>query len=251
MDDVRNALRTMTRDHTNYTRWVVRFGNALKLRSDGENQKRPTTYFMTESYRNNVTAWLDDAKRQRSLVENEIRRAVHRLPIWSEWAANTNGVGELTIAYLESYVDLDRATDANGLVVVSKVWSFCGYGDPEKWTNAEGKRLFCAPVKKQLWTASDAVMKLRNTAPGPFSHIYDDLKNRLQNSDRIVQERVKGGKTRDVAWKDANGMHIENAVKRRISKEIIRQYTLTRAALEGRKVRPPYEEEHLNRRHSA
>ena len=248
---MREDLKVLVRDHASYKRWEVRYQNALKLKRDGDDQKRPTPYEMTEEYRNRVTALLDQSGVWTDGISKQIGKAVHELPIWKEWAVAVKPMGELTIGYLEAYVDLDRASDSEGRVVVSKVWRFCGYGAPEDKRGERGKkRCYCAAIKTQLYQWGLSLEKLRNQNPSAYGAIYDGTKARLEQSDNVVEERKKNGSA-EVAWKDARPGHRRDAAIRRAIKEMLKDYVKARAALEGRTVRPPYAEEYLGKKHCA
>lgn len=251
MESDREKLRTLVRDYTSYKKWAVRFGNALKIKANGEEQKRPTAYSMTEDYKAQLESWMDLGGERLSAVEKQIGQAVKALPIWTEWANGISGVGPLSIGYLEAYVDLDRAVNAEGLITISKVWRFCGYGAPEDRHGERGKkRCYVAALKAQLYTLGMSLEKTRNILGHKYGKMYDERKLRMENSDRIVEEVQKGGKVKEVAWKDAKPCHRRDDAIRRMIKEFLKDYVIARAALEGKTMRPPYSEEYLGKKHS-
>lgn len=244
-------LRVLVRDHTNYKRWETRYRNALKLKADGEEQKRPTEYNVTAEYKERMEGLLVQSGDWTEGLEKQIRKIVHALPIWKEWAKAVPGIGELSIGYLEAFVDLDKATDNQGRVVISKVWRFCGYGDPDDKGKKGQKRNYVESLKTQLYTLGMSIEKTRNICESKYGAIYDGVKERYANSERVTSEKQKNGIHSVVAWKDARPGHRRNAAIRRTVKEILKDYVIVRSALEGRAVRPPYSEEYLGKRHSA
>jgi hypothetical protein len=204
-----------------------------------------------------MTSLLDQSDEWTSGVANQIGKLVRSLPIWTEWAVAVKPLGELTIGYLEALVDLGIASDDQSRVVISKVWRFCGYGGPDDKTlvtvhpNGKKGRCYCAPLKTQLYQWGLSLEKQRNMHPSKYGEIYDGTKARYEQSENQVSEMKKGGKSVEVAWKDAKPGHRRDAAIRRAVKELVKDYVLARAALEGRTVRPAYAEEYLGRQHSA
>ncbi len=253
-EELREKLRPVVREHANYKQWLNKYKNALGIKADGEQQKIVNERSMTVEYRNWLNYKIQDVNERLHETEKSIRHLVKELSVWTEHYCNVKGIGEITIGYLEAYVDLDKALN-EGLVVISKVWRFCGYGDSRDHNlkRGEGKRKYCAPLCSQLYTTGMSLEKSRNTLGHKYGKIYDDTKNRLENSEVIVEERKpkkQGGGTHEVMWKDGKPCHRRDAAIRRAIKEVLKDYTIIRAELEGREVRPPYSEEYLGRKHS-
>lgn len=236
--EIRDTLRVLVKDHAHYKQWLTRYQNALKLKANGEAQKMPTEYHLTEEYRDRINVLLAQAETWTGQSARQIAVLVKQLPIWTEWAQGVCGIGEISIGYLEALVDLEKASK-DGLVVVSKVWRFAGYGDPGD-KGAPGKRKYCAALKTQLYQLGLSLEKSRTAHPSKYGEIYDGLKARLEQSERIVPEWGKNGKA-EVAWKDAKPCHRRDAAIRRMVKEVLVDYVKARAALAGREVRKAYD----------
>jgi hypothetical protein len=249
-EEIRAALRLLVRDHAHYKQWENRYGNALKLKRDGEEQKRPTPYTLTAEYKERMEGLLAQSGAWTDELDKQLAKLVHQLPIWREWAVNVKPLGPITIGYLEAYVDLAKASDEQGRVTISKVWRFCGYG-PAEDKGAPGKRKYVEVLKSQLYQWGQSLEKLGAACESKYHAIYMGIKERYANSDREVNERSKANGTKAVAWKDARPGHRRAAAIRRAVKELLKDYVITRSELEGRQVRPAYEEEYLGRRHSA
>jgi len=245
---IRARLHVLVRDHANYKRWETRYRNALKLKRDDEEQKRPTPYLITPEYKGRMEGLLAQSDAWTDEIVKEIAHLVHQLQIWTEWAIAVKPLGEITIAYLEALVDLEKASDDQGRVTISKVWRFCGYG-PAEDKGAFGKRKYCAPLKSQLYQWGMSLEKLGSQCESKYHAIMLGIKERYANSDREVSERSKINGAKMVAWKDARPGHRRNAAIRRAVKELLKDYVIARTALEGRIVRPPYGEEYLGRKH--
>jgi hypothetical protein len=245
---IRARLKVLVRDYTHYKRWQTGYRNALKLKRDDEEQKRPTPYVLTPEYKQRMEGLLAQSDTWADEIKKEIADLAHQLPIWTEWAVAVKPMGEITIAYLEALVDLEEASDNQGRVVPGKVRRFCGYG-PAEDKYAPGKRKYCASLKSQLYQWGMSLEKLGESCESKYHAIYLGIKERYANSDREVLERSKINGAKKIPWKDARPGHRRNAAIRRAVQEMLIDYVNARAALEGRKVRPPYAEEYLGKKH--
>ena len=208
---IRSELRILTRDHANYKRWETRYRNALKLKRDNEEQKRLTPYLLTTEYKGRMEGLLLQSDAWTSGLEKQMAKLVHQLPIWREWAVNVKPLGEITIAYLEAYVDLDKALDVEGSVVISKVWRFCGYGSAED-KGAPGLRKYKATLKSQLYQWGDLSLRMQGaTCESKYHAIFLGTKERYANSEREVIEQRKNKPSVMVPWKDARPGHRDSA----------------------------------------
>lgn len=236
-DEGKIKLRLLVHDHYHYGEWAKSFRNVLKLKANGQEQKRPTRYVISSEYEGRIAGLLAQVETWKDEKEKEIKQLVRQLPIWREWAVNVHPLGEITVAYWEAYVELEKALDAEGIVVPSKVRRFCGY-DPTAARGTPGKRKYCDPLKQALVRWGLSLEKQGAACESPYHTLYLNTKERLANSEREVKEyRVKGQPPVMIPWKDARPEHRREAALRPPTQVLITDYVLARAALEGRKVR--------------
>ena len=91
----------------------------------------------------------------------------------------------------------------------------------------------------------------RKSITNPYVQVYDDYKHRLEHSQNITHEMVKGGKVNELAWKDAKKSHIHRAAIRKMVKAFLQDLYAAWRPLEGLDVRVPYQEEYLGHKHAA
>jgi hypothetical protein len=85
----------------------------------------------------------------------------------------------------------------------------------------------------------------------PYSGYYYFDKNRLENSSVIIKEVEKGGKAKEITWKDATPGHRHKAAIRKMIKEFLKDLYVAWRTIEGLPVREPYMVEYLGKRHAA
>lgn len=245
---VREELKSIVRERRNYMKWEQRYRLAMKVKKNGESMSLPDgqSYTVSDGYRAFLEAGLSNAEAYRKKYEKELFSLVHELPVWEYYYAAKPGIGEITIAYLEALVDLDRATNDRGQVVPSKVKRFCGYaGDLTNGVKGK-KRPYCQDLKIQLRQMADSMVKGRNgtcnNEPSEFGVLYDDYRHRLDTSERLVEEKAKNQPAKLVPWKDTKASHRYNASLRYIVEKMLIEYVKIRCEIEGRECRPPYGE---------
>lgn len=250
LNELRLKLKPLVSEHTHYKKWENRYLNALGKKRTGD-QKITDERSVTVDYRNYLNSQLIEVQLFLKETEKSIKNIVEQLPIWTEYYTNEPGIGYLTIGYLEAKVDLEKAT-SNGLVVISKVWRHCGYGNSQdKFPGKGNYRKFDKGLKSQLYTTGLSLMKSRNIIGHKYGAFYDNRRNRTSNSQQLVKEYQKGGGIKEVMWKDAQKQHQMDDAIRIMIKEVLKDYVIVRAQLEGRCVRDPYSEEYLGIKHSA
>ena len=108
---------------------------------------------------------------------------------------------------------------------------------------------FLSPFNKRLRVALVGVLAssfVRSQAYYAMTYYYP-YKERLENSDKIVEETKKGGRVVEVAWKDATKGHRDAAARRKMIKEFLKDLYVAWRNIEGLSVRVPYAEEYLGK----
>jgi len=151
-------------------------------------------------------------------------------------AIGVKGLGEMTVAYLTVYIDLEKASTA------SATWSYTGLhtASHQRYTKGEAgggnKKLRTA-----LWRTADSMMKTR----GAYREVYDKTKDRLSISEKITKSRNTQGKLVEVAWKDTKPCHRHGAALRAVMKHILADYWFVGRTIRGLPTRSLYAEEYL------
>jgi len=150
------------------------------------------------------------------------------------------GIGPVTIAYCLVYIDLEKARHASSL------WSYAGLHKAsheryEKTVAGGGNKR----LRTVLYTMADSQVKSR----GPYRVVYDNMKNRLEKSERITKSRNTQGKLIECAWKDTKPCHRHGAAMRAIMKHFLADYWYVGRSLMGLPVDALYPEAILKGNH--
>lgn len=152
-------------------------------------------------------------------------------------ALDVEGVGEITVAGLTVYIDLNKADSPSAL------WSYVGLhkASHDRYTKGEaggGNKT----LRTMLWNMANSMMKNRNC---PYRIVYDQTKERLAVSEKIVQTYNTQGKLVALPWKEAKPSHRHGAALRAIVKHFLADYWLVGRTLKGLPTRTLYVEEKL------
>lgn len=183
-------------------------------------------------------------------------------------AINIKGLGEITIAYLVIYVDLVKARRA------SCVWSYAGLAVPsherydKKKAIADGtapplvirKKKNGENAKQNTTKTNAGSMKLRTAlynfassqikSRGAYRYIYDNTKNRLENSQKITKTRLPGKKgVFEKRWMDVSDGHRHGSAIRQMNKVLLYDWWYVGRTLLGLDTSPAYPETQLGGEH--
>ena len=127
-------------------------------------------------------------------------------------ALGVRGVGHVSIAYCLVYIDFEKARHA------SCVWAYAGLDRPSYDRYIKGKTSGGnKTLRTALFTLADSMMKTR----GAYRGVYDNYKNRLENSDKKTKSRNTQGQLIECAWKDTKPGHRHSAALRIIMKHFL------------------------------
>lgn len=135
---------------------------------------------------------------------------------------NVQGVGEITAANLIVYIDLEKARHASSL------WSYVGLDKPsharyEKGKSGGGNKT----LRTALYVWAGVQIKLKTA----YRDVYDRIKTRLENSDKLVLSRNTKGKQIEIPWKETKPCHRNGSAIRIMIKHFLADYWMV-----GRKV---------------
>lgn len=192
-------------------------------------------------------AYLQEAaqqfKKDMDDMDKELTRFVKRMAKVDrlmEVALAVPSCGPVTVAYMRAYIDIEKARHASSL------WSYCGLhkASHERYTKGEAgggnKTLRC-----KLFTFADSQMKGR----GPYRVIYDQVKDRLKVSQKVVKTRNTKGNLVEVPWSETKACHVHGAALRAVMKHFLADYWFVARELAGLENGPCYAEAQLGGNH--
>lgn len=147
------------------------------------------------------------------------------------------GVGPITVAGLQTYIDLEKAGSA------SAMWKYVGLhaASHDRYTKGEaggGNKT----LRTIIWNTANSMTKNRDC---PYRVVYDQTKDRLAASEKIVKSRNTQGHLVEVPWKNTKPSHRHGAALRAIMKHFLADYWFVGRTLAGLDARPLYVEEKL------
>ena len=189
-----------------------------------------------------------------------------RFPIWNEWLKNIKGVGPISAGWIIAEFDIYKAD------TVSKLWQFSGMNPgmvigKRRIENADGSfsfelsnelvrgdkltKGFCAPFNKRLRAALLGVMAkgFMMSKNEYYLKYYLTYKDRLINSENMIEENSGNGKKIITTWKDSKPLHRDSAAKRYMVKMFLADLYAIWRPLHNLQVRPPYQQEKLGHIH--
>jgi len=174
-----------------------------------------------------------------SQVTKQVKSVAEVDPL-AKSALGVRSIGPITVAYCLIYIDLEKARHASCL------WAYAGLHKPshkryEKNISGGGNKR----LRTILYTMADSQVKGR----GPYRVIYDQTKQRLSRSEKIVESRNTQGKLIECMWKDTKPSHRHGAAIRKVIKHFLADYWMVGRTLMGLPVSALYPEAILGGSH--
>jgi len=242
------SIRINTRAYYDYQRERIAMDGRLGQKKDGTLKKKtpdrdPALLLYLQHRR-------DEVFEVEKGLEKDITKMISEHPLWVYFLSNVKGCGPIMAAVIISEFDIHKAP------MVSNLVSFAGLA-PGKDRKVKGKK---CPYNQFLKSKLMGVLGsgFLQAKSVPYSGYYYEHKLRLENSDVLVEERIrvedrkgkyKGKSVRMVKWRDAYPIHRHQAATRKMIKEFLKDLYVAWRELEGLEVREPYEEEYLGREH--
>ncbi|MBA7500891.1 hypothetical protein ES704_03653 [subsurface metagenome] len=201
-----NQLKTFIDGREQLMKLVNSFNNrmlSVKRRTDSLDKE---TLEFLESEQANVEIMLN--LRDREII-NYLK--IMDLPI-IQIALKIKGVGPITVAYLITYIIINKANYASSL------WSYVGFHKAshkryEKGVAGGGNKT----LRTILFNTGDSMIKCRS----PYRDVYDTEKQKLENSEKIVESRNTKGILIKCKWKETKPCHRHGAAKRKMLKHFL------------------------------
>ena len=211
-------LKSMIDDRSQVMKLKNKINNqllAFKRETDYLNER--TISFLSETLKS-VQSEL--AKHDRQIgkylvkMENELAQAALAVP----------SIGPITVAHCLAYIDLEKSRHASSL------WAYTGLDKPshsryEKGVAGGGNKT----LRTVLYTMADSQVKGR----GPYRTIYDNVKHRLEHSERVVKTRNTAGHLVETPWKETKPCHRHGAALRAVMKHFLADYWYVGRTLAG------------------
>ena len=151
-------------------------------------------------------------------------------------ALGIKGLGPITIAYMMSYIQIEKAKYASSL------WKYCGYHTAsyeryEKGISGGGNK----NLRTVLYAMADSMIKTRSI----YRDVYDSTKKQLEASKKVTKSRNTQGKLIECAWCDTKPCHRHGAAMRKMIKHFLADWWFVHRTLEGLPTASLYVEEKL------
>jgi hypothetical protein len=220
-------LKAAIDDREQWMKLLNKIENQLRAYSRGTDECSEITKLQLDE----MLPGLRDKVNQRSkLIEKWIRQHSDEGLVKS--TMNVPGMGPQTAAYLITYCVPEKAKHR------SSYWKYaglhCASGDRYQKGIAGGgnKRLRVA-----LWRCVDSMWKNREN---PYRIIGDQVKARLEQSEKIVLSRNTKGALVTVPWKETKKGHRHGAAYRKMMKEVLGDYWVVSRKFAGLPTDNPY-----------
>ncbi len=186
----------------------------------------------TESF---LVAHLKPIQDRLNQIDRNLEKAITAHPdALSKKALGITGIGPITVAALTVYIDLNKADTPSAL------WKYTGLDKSagerySKGVAGGGNKT----LRTVLWNTANCMMRVKTSDYRP---IYDRVKLRLSQSEKLVKSRNRQGKSVEVAWKDTMASHRHGAALRAVMKMLLSDYWLIGRQLAGLPITTPYVE---------
>ena len=212
----------------------------------------------TDKLSESTMLWLDNQKNEISKklreIDKDLTKNVKNLenPL-AKVALKVRGIGPVTVAYCLVYIELDGIFPDDHIRArqqkarhASSLWKYAGLdcASHERYKKGEtsgGNKT----LRTVLFTMAESQMKLN----GAYRSVYDNMKNKLEKSEKITKSRNTQGKLIECAWKDAKPSHRHGAALRAIMKHFLADYWFVGRTLLGLETSALYPEAVLGGNH--
>jgi len=233
-DKVRNSIKTNTRTYYDYQNERLALDGRLGQTKDGTPKKgAPETdmaMLITLLERRESVFAMEEA------LAKDLAKEVHTHPLWTNFLADVKGCGESVAAVIISEFDINKAP------TVSNLWSFAGLA-PGKDRKVKGQKCCYNQFLRAKLCGVLGASFLK--CGSPYREYYDDMKHRLESKDWGMESKNPTDKKRPKAG------HQHKAATRYMIKMFLRDLYVAWRTIAGLNVRPPYQEEYLQHKHTA
>jgi DNA repair exonuclease SbcCD ATPase subunit len=184
---------------------------------------------MNEMTRQWLKSQLESVKTELKNREKIIKKAIKeysKVDRFVEAIISVKGAGEITIANLIAYIDLNKARHASSL------WAYVGFDKPshERYTKNEasgGNKT----LRTALYVWAGVQIKMQENSP--YFPVYRDTKARLEKSQKVTKTRNTQGKLIEAKWCDTKPSHRHGAAIRKMIKALLADYWMVGREIAG------------------
>jgi hypothetical protein len=252
------SIRIFTRCYYDYQEERTALDGQLGLTKAGEAKKgrpdRDSAMLMILMERRDGILALEEK------MEKDVAKLIHRHPLWINFLRDVMGVGEMMAAVIVTQFDIRKGE------TVSKLWQFSGMNPGQVfgkvWKKKAGERTLVATEEmvrgdkkkagfvcpfnsflkaKLLGVLGPSFLKCGS----PYRTYYDNMKHRYESEDWGTASKNPTDPARPKAG------HQHKGANSYMVKMFIADLYVAWRTLEGLPVRAPYQEEYLDKRHSA
>lgn len=233
-DLVSNSMKINLRAYYDYQRERIGLDNRLGFTKSGdvkvgslEHNAELTVYL--EKRRSEVFA-------EEQILEKAIAKQITKHPVWIKFLSEVKGVGETLAAVMLTEFNIEIAT------TVSKMWAFAGLCPGRDRKKKGEKCCFNQFLRAKLCGVLGSSFLKCNS---PYRQFYDNMRQRLEAEQWGMESKNPGNKDNPRAG------HQHKAAIRYMVKMFLKDLYVAWRTIEGLEVRPPYQEEYLNKKHAA
>jgi hypothetical protein len=232
-ETVRQSLSILTRAYYDYQRERIGLDGRIGRKKSGENKKgvpaRDEILLLSLMERRETCAEME------LQIAKDIGKEIKVHPLWKYFLKDVKGCGESMAAVILTEFDINKAP------TVSNLWSFAGLA-PGKDKKRKGEKCpFNQFLRAKLCGVLGSSFLKCNS---PYREYYDNMKHRLESENWGTESKNPTDKKRPKAG------HQHKAATRYMIKMFLRDLYVAWRTLEGLPIRPPYEEEYLNKKHA-
>lgn len=270
MNQNERDLMLLVKSYYDYQLMRIRFGNRLKRKKDGEEQKNnPKTNYdniAEKETENKITLEqiYGQTKEYEKFLLKEIGKIINVHTLWKGFLKDVKGVGSILAAVIICSYDIHIAEN------VSKMLAYTGIApgmvQGKRWNKNKTEIIatdilikrdkktvgFLCPYNS--WLRSKMMGVLAGSflkSNSPYKKFYDNYKNRLESlPEEEKEKRLKKSKNPSDKKRPYAG-HINNMSKRYMIKMFLNDLYIAWRTLEGLPVRNLYVEEYLGKKHAS
>jgi hypothetical protein len=280
------TLTVLVRAREDFQSMRKRMDNRIGRTADGKAQELIESRQFDIKDAENFRLLADSARAQEKETEKMLLKTLRMIPAYNLYLKTVKGIGPVSAGHILSSFNITEATTVSkmwqyagmnpGMVRGKKRIAKSKY-KPEMGTvvtempGKDGKGTdvivltsdlvrgdrptegYVLPYNKNLRThllgvMADNFIKAQNEYCMEYYYPY---KHRKENDERIIENRGKARSDDGKPWKDVSKGHRDNAAKRYMVKNFLKDLYANWRQIEGLPVRVPYAEEYLGKKHAS
>ena len=176
-------------------------------------------------------------------ILKDIEKDLSSYPIWIDYLKKEKGIAATMAGVIVSEIG-----DILRFATISKLWAYAGYGlyDGKIQRHKKGEKSnWNSFLKTKLHIVAEGFLRSKNPV---YRKLYDDYQHRIKTRVCPMEPKMHGGPKKIDKFGCTKG-HRHAMALRYIIKMFLKNLYLEWWAIEGKKPRPPYQEEYLGKSH--